>query len=136
MCCNLGRLVCWHCSSFNFAKRWHFVVSFYVRLLSVLSSATLAGNEKGLLQVGNLKLVRPNVSLYKLLLFNYLQKYNKFPSAETKVQKNHQCSITSVRPTCHKPMLSAAAFCPPKPTVHKSVYNKLCTLGCLVSRNS
>ena len=49
-------------------------------------------------QVGNLKLVRPNVCRYKLLVFNYLQKFSRFPSAETKVQKNYQCSITSVSP--------------------------------------
>jgi hypothetical protein len=40
-------------------------------------------------QVGDLKLVRPNVRRYKLLLFSYLQMCNRFPSAETKVQKNY-----------------------------------------------
>jgi hypothetical protein len=36
--------------------------------------------------VGVLKLVRPNVCRYKLLMFNYLQMFKRFPSAETKVQ--------------------------------------------------
>ena len=40
-------------------------------------------------QVGNLKRLCPNVSRYKNLLFNYLQKFRWFPSAETKVQKNY-----------------------------------------------
>jgi hypothetical protein len=37
-------------------------------------------------QVGDLKLVRPNVFRYKLLMLSYLQMFNRFPSAETKVQ--------------------------------------------------
>ena len=49
-------------------------------------------------QVGDLKLVHPNVRRYKLLMFNYLQMFNRFPSAETNVQKNYQSSITSVSP--------------------------------------
>ena len=36
MCCNLGRLVRWHCSSFNFAMCWHFVHCF-CRFMLVLS---------------------------------------------------------------------------------------------------
>ena len=44
MCCNLGRLVRWDCSSFNFTKRWHFGCSFNVCLMSVVSSVTLAPN--------------------------------------------------------------------------------------------
>ena len=44
MCCNLGRLVRLHCSSFNFAKRWHFVVRFVVSLMSVVSSVRVAAN--------------------------------------------------------------------------------------------
>ena len=71
------------------------------------SRKKLAANEKGLWQVGHLKLLCPNVRRYKLLLFNYLQKFSWFPSAETKVQKDSQSSITYVRPTCHKPMLAA-----------------------------
>ena len=61
-------------------------------------------------QVGHLKLCCPNVRRYKLLLVNYLQMFSWFPSAETKVQKNYQCSITSVSPTCHKPMLAVVLF--------------------------
>jgi hypothetical protein len=46
----------------------------------------MTANEKGLWQVGALKLIRLNVRQSKLLMFNYLQKLNRFPSAETKVQ--------------------------------------------------
>ena len=35
-------------------------------------------------QVGNLKLLCPNVRRCKLLIFNYLQMFSWFPSAETK----------------------------------------------------
>jgi hypothetical protein len=41
------------CSSFNFTKRWHFVHCFSVRLLSVVSSATLAANDLRLKKVGD-----------------------------------------------------------------------------------
>ena len=34
----------WLCSSFNFAKRWHFVCRFTVRLLLVVSSFRVAAN--------------------------------------------------------------------------------------------
>jgi hypothetical protein len=37
-------------------------------------------------QVGVLKFVCPNVRRYKLLMLSYLQMFNRFPSAETKVQ--------------------------------------------------
>jgi hypothetical protein len=37
-------LVCRLAALLIFAKRWHFVVRFSVRLLSFVSSATLAGN--------------------------------------------------------------------------------------------
>ena len=50
----------------------------------------LAANEKGLWQVGHLKLNCPNVRRCNLLLFNYLKKFSWFPSAETNVQKNSQ----------------------------------------------
>ena len=39
---------------------------------------------------GHLKRLCPNVRRCKLLLLNYLQKFSRFPSAETKVQKNSQ----------------------------------------------
>ena len=41
------------CSSFNFAKGWHFVVRFKVSLMSVLSSATLAPNGPGVCNGGS-----------------------------------------------------------------------------------
>jgi hypothetical protein len=34
----------WQNTSFNFAKRWHFVYHFYVRLLSVLSVFRVSAN--------------------------------------------------------------------------------------------
>ena len=40
------------CSSFNFAKRWHFVCVFNVCLMSVVSSATLAPNGLGIAEGG------------------------------------------------------------------------------------
>ena len=58
-------------------------------------------------QVGDLKLVRPNVFRYKLLMFNYLQMFNRFPSAETNVQKKlPNVQLLPSAPTCHKPMLA------------------------------
>jgi hypothetical protein len=47
------------CSSFNFAKGWHFVCHFTARLLSVVSSFRLACNEQVLPMVGNFIFVRP-----------------------------------------------------------------------------
>jgi hypothetical protein len=43
------------CSSFNFAKRWHFVVRFNVSLMSVVSFFTLAPNVWRLKEVRKLK---------------------------------------------------------------------------------
>ena len=51
MCGNLGRLVRWHCSSFIYTKRWHFVGRFIVRLLSVVSSLGLQLTFCGLAKV-------------------------------------------------------------------------------------
>jgi|GEM_PF-2591829 len=58
MCCNLGWLVYWHCSSFNFAKRWHFVffLSVYV---STVGLPTLACNVRVFAKAGNSLLVCP-----------------------------------------------------------------------------
>ena len=67
----------------------------------------MAHNGKGLWKLGDLELVRPNVRRVKLLLFNYLQMFGSFRQPTTNVQKNSQSPITSVRPNCHKPMLSA-----------------------------
>ena len=64
----------------------------------VVGFFTLTANEKVLWLMGALKLVCPNVCRYELLMLSYLQKFNRFPSAETKVQKNYPCSITSVSP--------------------------------------
>ena len=46
-----------------------------------------ATNEQGLWKVGYLKHVRPNVCRYKLLMFKYLQMFNRFPFAENKSTK-------------------------------------------------
>ena len=77
-----------------------------------MSIFAVADNVKGLWKLGNLKPVRPNVRPIKLLIFNYLQMYNRFPSAQTKAQKNYKSSITSVRPNCHKPMLAVVFIRP------------------------
>ena len=61
-------------------------------LLHVISCdglCELTANVQGLWKVGALKLVRPNVCRYKLLMFSYLQMFSRFPSAETNVQKNY-----------------------------------------------
>jgi hypothetical protein len=63
MCCNLGRLVRWHCSSFNFTKRWHFVCRFTVCFLSVVSSFTLAPNVLQLGDVADLEALTFNLAL-------------------------------------------------------------------------
>ncbi len=69
----------------------------------------IAANEKVLWLVGDLKLVRPNVRRYKLLIFNYLQMFGSFRLPITKVQKNYQSSITSVRP--HLPQYYVGGRC-------------------------
>jgi hypothetical protein len=51
-----------------------------------MQGGEITPNEQGLWQVGVLKLVRPNVCRYKLLMLNYLQVLNRIPSAKTKVQ--------------------------------------------------
>ena len=67
---------------------------------------TLPPTKRACGQVGHLKRCCPNVRRHKLLILSYLQMFKRFPSAETKVQNNYRCSITYVRPTCHKPMLA------------------------------
>ena len=59
------------CSSFYFAKGWHFVCRFTVRLLSVVSSIRVAPNVLGASVVG---LSKPSLSLpinvcLKILMF-------------------------------------------------------------------
>ena len=43
------------CTSFNFAKRWHFLCRFSFRLLSVVSSFRVAGNGLPLKPVRGIK---------------------------------------------------------------------------------
>jgi hypothetical protein len=61
-------------------------------------------------QVGVLKLVCPNVRRYKLLMLSYLQKFKRFPSAETKVHKKSKCSITSVSPHLPQTHVGGSGF--------------------------
>jgi len=51
------------CSSFYFAKRWHFVCLFTVRLLSVVSSFRVAGNVLQLGEVADFKALTFNLAL-------------------------------------------------------------------------
>jgi len=51
----LCRQVCWQNTSFNFAKRWHFVFHFSVRLLSVVSSFRVSANVPALGEVANFR---------------------------------------------------------------------------------
>ncbi len=61
-------------------------------------------------QVGDLKLLCPNVRRYKLLMSSYLPMFSWFSSAETKVQKNYQCSITFVSPHLPQTHVGSRAF--------------------------
>jgi len=72
----LGRQVRWQNTSFNFAKRWHFVVCFNVSLMSVVSSATLAPN---VLQLGE-------VADFEALTFNLAQKFNRRTAVEFSIE--------------------------------------------------
>jgi hypothetical protein len=47
----------------------------------------MTANEKVLWLVGALKLVRPNVRRYKLLMFNYLQMIGSFRPTEQKYKR-------------------------------------------------
>jgi hypothetical protein len=94
MCCNLGRLVRLHCSSFNFAKRWHFVVCFNVSLMSIVSSVTLAPNVLRLGEGGVLP-----------LNFNMKHTLQIYEKLSYEAQNRHFCqtaviSCPSVRPKC------------------------------------
>jgi hypothetical protein len=60
--------------------------------------------------VGDLKLVRPNVCRYKLLMLSYLQMIGSFRLPTTKVQKNSQSSITSVSPHLPQYYVGGSAF--------------------------
>ena len=83
----------------------------------------ITANEQGLWQVGDLKLVRPNVCRYKLLLFNYLQIFSRFPSAETKVQKNSKSSINHVSPRLPQTHVGGSFY------FHVKLVLRLFTLG-------
>ena len=55
-------------------------------LISVGYQMALQLTKRACGQVGDLKVVRPNVRRYKLLMLSYLQMFNRFPSAETNIQ--------------------------------------------------
>jgi hypothetical protein len=52
-----------HCSSFYFAKRWHFVCRFTVRLLFVVSSFRVAANVLQLGEVADFEALTFNLAL-------------------------------------------------------------------------
>ena len=58
-------------------------------------------------QVGDLKLVRPNVCRYKLLMFNYLQMFGSFRPTEQKYKRIPKVQLLPSAPTCHNTMLAA-----------------------------
>ena len=58
----------------------------------------------------DLKLVRPNVRRYKLLMLNYLQMFGSFRQPTTKVQKKFKVQLLPSAHTCHKQMLGAGSF--------------------------
>jgi hypothetical protein len=69
-----------------------------------------AANEKVLWLVGDLKLVRPNVRRYKLLMFNYLQMLASFRPTEQKYKRITKVQLLPSAPTCHNTMLGAVLF--------------------------
>ena len=98
---------------------------YFIVRLSLYKSLTRRGGfcttKRACGQVGHLKLLCPNVSRYNLLFLSYLLMFKRFPSAETKRGGSGRPSTVrykiipkvefySVRPTCHKPMLSAVLF--------------------------
>jgi hypothetical protein len=60
-----------------------------------------------------LKLVRPNVCRYKLLMFNYLQTLGSFRPPKQKYKKVPKVQLLPSAPTCHNTMLVAVAFVRP-----------------------
>jgi hypothetical protein len=73
----------------------------------------VAHNEKVLWLVGALKLVRPNVCRYKLLMFNYLQIFGSFRPLKQKYERIPKVQLLPSAPTCHNTMLCAVAFVHP-----------------------
>jgi hypothetical protein len=70
----------------------------------------MAANEKVLWLVGDLKLVRPNVRRYKLLMFNYLQMLGSFRPPKQKYKSIPKVQLLPSAPTCHNTMLAAVIF--------------------------
>ena len=95
-------------SARGFVRITNHFLSSILRQIAVLR---LPPTDRACGQVGDLKHFRPNVCRYKLLMFNYLQMFKRFPSAETKVQKNYQCSITSVSPHLPQTHVGGRLFC-------------------------
>jgi hypothetical protein len=70
----------------------------------------LAANVKVLWLVGALKLVRPNVRRYKLLMFNYLQMIGSFRPPKQKYKRITKVQLLPSAPTCHNTMLCVVFF--------------------------
>jgi hypothetical protein len=62
----------WHCSSFYFAKGWHFVCRFNVHLFFVVSSFRVSANGLGLGEVGELE----------VQMFNFSQMPNRITNVQ------------------------------------------------------
>jgi hypothetical protein len=71
----------------------------------------MAANEKVLWLVGALKLVRPNVRRYKLLMLNYLQMLGSFRPPKQKYNRIPNVQLLPSAPTCHNTMLAAVLSC-------------------------
>jgi hypothetical protein len=71
---------------------------------------SITANEKVLWQVGALKLVRPNVRPYKLLMFSYLQMLGSFRPPKQKYKRITKVQLLPSAPTCHNTMLAAVLF--------------------------
>ena len=74
-------------------------------MLTILSLKN-GRQRKGLVEVGDLKLVRPNVCQYKLLIFNYLQMFGSFRPPKQKYKRITNVQLLPSAPTCHNTMLA------------------------------
>ena len=70
----------------------------------------ISANEKVLARLGVLKTYRPNVSPYKLLIFNYLLVFGCVPSAETRLECITDVELIPSAPNLANTMLSDAFF--------------------------
>ena len=73
-------------------------------------SSKITANEKVLWLVGALKLVRPNVCRYKLLMLSYLQMFGSFRPPKQKYNRIPRVQLLPSAPTCHNTMLAVRCF--------------------------